>query len=83
MCNMNRIIIGHLNVNSVRNKFESVQEQINGNLDYLLITETKLDNIFPNGQLLIKRCSAPYRLERDAQGGDIMLFIRKIFLQNF
>ena len=46
-------------------------------MDYLLITETKLDNIFPNGQLLIKGCSTPYRFERDAQGGDIMLFIRK------
>lgn len=42
-----------------------------------MITETKLDNIFPNGQLLIKRCSTPYRLKRDAKGGDIMLFIRK------
>ena len=29
MQNVNRIIKGHLNINSLRNKFESLQEQIN------------------------------------------------------
>ena len=74
---MNRIIIGHLNINSLRNKFESLQEQINGNVDNLLISGTKLENSFPNGQFLIKGYSAIYRLDRDAQGGGIMLFIRE------
>ena len=53
MRKMNRIILGHLNINSLRNKFESLQEQIIGNVDILLISETKLDNSFPNGQFLI------------------------------
>ena len=34
MRNMNRIIKGHLNINSLRNKFESLQEQINGTKSY-------------------------------------------------
>ena len=76
MRNMNRIIIGHLNVNSLKNKFESLQEQINGNVDILLISETKLDNSFPNGQFMIREYSAPYKIDRDTQGGAIMLFIR-------
>ena len=67
MRNMNRIIIGHLNIDSLKNKFESLQEQINGNVDILLILEAKLDDSFPNGQFLIKGYSAPYRLDRDAQ----------------
>ena len=37
MRNMNRVIIGYLNVGSLKNKFESLQEQINGNVDILLI----------------------------------------------
>ena len=37
MRNMNRVIIGYLNVDSLKNKFESLQEQINGNVDILLI----------------------------------------------
>ena len=40
-----------------------------------LISETKLDNSFPNGQFLIKGCSTPYRLDGNAQGGRILLFI--------
>ena len=67
MRNINRIIIGHLNIDSLKNKFESLQEQINGNVDILLISEAKLDDSFPNGQFLIKGYSAPYRLDRDAQ----------------
>ena len=74
---MNRIILGHLNVNFLRNKFESLQEQINGNVDILLISETKLDNSFPNGYFLIKGYSTSYRLDRDAQGVGIMLFTRE------
>ena len=77
MRNMNRIIIGQLNINPLRNIFESLPEQINGNVDILLILKTKLDNSFPNGQFLIKRYSAPYRLDQDAQRGKIMLFIKE------
>ena len=77
MRNMNRIIIGHLNIDSLKNKFESLQEQINGNVDILLILEAKLDDSFPNGQFLIKGYSAPYRLDRDTQRGGIILFIRE------
>ena len=75
MQNMNRIIIGHLNINFLRNKFKNLQEQINGNMDILLIQETKFDNSFPNRQFLIKGYSAPYRLDRDAQGGEVLLFM--------
>ena len=53
MRNLNKIIIGDLNVNSLRNKFESLQEQINRNVDVLLILETKPGNSFPIGQFLI------------------------------
>ena len=74
---MKRIIIVHLNINCLRNKFESLQEQINGNVDILLISETKLDNSFPNDQFLIKGYSAPYRLDRNAKRGGVMLFIRE------
>ena len=46
MRNMNRSIIGHLNINSLRHKLESLQEQISENVDILLILETKLDKVF-------------------------------------
>ena len=38
----NKIIVGHLNINSLRNKFEALQFIINRNLDIFLLSETKL-----------------------------------------
>ena len=40
--NLRRIIFAHLNINSLRNKFDSLVDQIKGNVDILLISETKL-----------------------------------------
>ena len=41
--NANRLLIGHLNVNSFRSKFEMLEELIKDKIDILLISETKLD----------------------------------------
>ena len=43
----------------------------------MLISETKIDDSFPKGQLLIDGFSAPYRLARNHQGGGLMLFVRE------
>ena len=40
-------------------------------------SEKKLDDSFPKGQFLIKGFTEPYRLDRNSQGGGIMLFIRE------
>ena len=44
---LNKIIVGHLNINYFRNKFEALQFIINRNLDVILVSETKLDDQFP------------------------------------
>ena len=44
--NSGRIIIDHLNINSLRNKFEMLKEVIRNKIDILLISETKLDDAF-------------------------------------
>ena len=44
--NINRLILAQLNINSLRNKFESLQHIINKNIDVLLISETKTDSSF-------------------------------------
>ena len=45
--NLNRIIIAHLNINSIRNKFEMLKEVIGNRTDILLIFETKLERHIP------------------------------------
>ena len=52
-CNINRLIIGQLNINFLINKFESLVQQVKGNTDLLVFTETKLDNSYPVSQFSI------------------------------
>lgn len=47
--NVNRMIIDHININSLQNKFEMLNGCIKGNVDILLIFETKLSESFPIG----------------------------------
>ena len=47
--NLNKLIMAHLNVNSLRNKLEFLKEQIQDNIDILMISETKIDASFPIG----------------------------------
>ena len=43
-----------------------------------MISETKLDSSFPNGQFQIHGYSEPYRLDRNGNGGGILVFIREV-----
>ena len=79
--NLNKLIIAHLNVNSLRNKPEFLKEQIQDNIDILMISETKIDASFPIGQFLLNSYSTPFRLDRNVHGGGYYMF-GKIFLQN-
>ena len=80
--NVDRMIFAHLNFNSIRNKFDNLSQLIRGKIDVLLISETKIDDSFPKGQFLIDGFSAPYRLDRNYQGGGLMLFVREDILSN-
>ena len=73
----NRFICAHLNINSVRNKFDLLSDLIKKNIDILMISETKLDSSFPNWQFQIHFYSEPYRLDRKRNGGGILVFIRE------
>ena len=61
----------------MRNKFESLSTQVKGNIDVLMVSETKIDDSFPVGHFVIDGFSIPYRLDRDSNGGGIMLYVRE------
>ena len=75
--NENRLIIGQININSLRNKFQSLETLIKGNIDILVITESKLDGSFPTQQFAIEGYSLPYRCDRNANGGGVMIYVRE------
>ena len=74
--NRNKLIFAYLNINSIRNKFEVLSEQIKGNVDVLMISETKIGDSFPAGQFLIEGFSTPYRLDRNLKGGEICYMLQ-------
>ena len=74
---MNKLIFAHLDINSIRNKFEELISQVKGTVDVLRISETKIDNSFPIANFLINGFSQPYRIDRNSSGGGIMLYVRE------
>ena len=74
--NLNKLIIGHLNINSLRNKFELLTHQIKDNIDILMISEAKFDASFRTSQFFKNGFSNTHRLDRNCNGGGIVLYIR-------
>ena len=71
-----KIIIGHININSIRYKFDILKPILTEVLDILMISETKLDDSFPEARFYIEGFRAPFRLDRNKHGGGILLYIR-------
>ena len=45
--NVGRLIVASININSIANKFDSLEEIVKDSVDILMILETKIDNTFP------------------------------------
>ena len=48
-----------------------------GNIDILVVTESKLDQSFPSGQFNIDGYSPPFRYDRNSFGGGVIIFVRE------
>ena len=55
--NVNRLIVGTLNINFIAPKFEQLKEVIGNHLDIFTIQETKIDKSFPEDQFEIEGLS--------------------------
>ena len=66
----------HLNVNSVRNKMTEEKEFITNKTDIYLISETKLNQSFPNQQFQIYGYKT-FRMDRDKYGGGILFYVNE------
>ena len=58
--NMHKIVVGQININSIRNKFDHLIAAVSGNISILLITETKIDSTFPVNQFYLNSYNVPY-----------------------
>ena len=81
--NSEKVIIGNLNINSLPKKFDQLKETVLKYVDVLVLTETKVDDSFPNVQFLVDGFSEPYRYDRNRNGGGIYYTFVIIFQVNF
>ena len=73
--NTNRLIIGNLSISSISNKFDNLKAMIEGIVDILVVTETKLDSTFPINQFYINGFTKPYGLDRNRNGRGVLIYI--------
>ena len=71
-----RPIIAQLNINFLYPKFHPLIDIVKNNVDVLMVSETKLDDTFTTAQFLIEGFQEPIRLDRNKNGGGIMVYIR-------
>lgn len=75
--NSNKLIFAHINTNFIRNVFELLSTQVKGNIDILMVSETRIDNNFPVGNFVIDGLGTPYGLGRDSNVGGNLLYVRR------
>ena len=74
--NLDRVIFSHLNINSIWNKLETLYDIVKNKIDILLVSEIKIDNTFPVNQFILNGFFMPFRLDRTANGGGLLLYVR-------
>lgn len=71
-----RFICASLNINSLRNKFSCIKDLLDRNIvDLLFISETKIDNSFPNAMFTVDNYHL-WRADRTASGRGIIAYLR-------
>ena len=74
---VNKLTFGYLNINSLRIKFDQLTEMVKGFVDIFLISESKLDDSFPEGQFIIDGYHAPFTFDRHGNAGGLLLYVRE------
>ena len=75
--NLNRVILAHLNINSIRNKFDLLTEGLSRNVNVIIISEAKINETFPARQFHMDVYTVPYSLDRNCNRGGIMISVRE------
>ena len=79
----NNVMVGYININSIRNKLLGLFSILQDDLDFLTLAETKLDSSFPNSQFLVKGYKPPFRLDVSDTSGGLLVYIKNGLLAIF
>ena len=78
--NPQKVTMGHLNINSIPNKFDGIMDLVATNLDISLISEMKIDSSFPEAQFLYDGYATPHRKDRilgGGAGGGLLMYVNE------
>ena len=64
--------MAHINISSLRNKFDMLTNGVTEYIDILMTFETKFPHVLYN----FKSFSIPYRLDRNSHGGGMLVYVR-------
>ena len=67
--NPKQLIIAHLNINLLRNKFDQLKILVQDKIDILEVTENKLDDTLPDSQFHVPGYKVPFRKNRNKLSG--------------
>ena len=71
-------MIGYLNMNSLQNKLTYLKVVLKYlSLDYFIVSETKLDEIFPKAQFILGGYEIRARRDRNKFGRGLIEYVRK------
>ena len=75
--NINNVVIGLLNINSVIRKFDALKTIISSMIDVMITVESKLDDSFLSSKFLIDGYGIPFRRDQNKFGGGILIYMRQ------
>ena len=78
--NLNNPFFAYLNINGLRYKILDLRQILSSTeLEVVAVSETKLNEEFPNSQFEINGYynPGPYRRDRNEHGGGLMIFIKQ------
>ena len=75
--NVNKTIIGQINIISTSSKFNQLKELVLKHGDVLVVCETKIDETFLSSQFHMDGFSLPYGPDRNHNGGFVMTFVKE------
>ena len=74
------IILSYLNINSTRNKFDSVRAALLNYVDIFIATETKINESFPTAQSAIDGFHKPLWLDATDKSRGLLVYVRSYLL---
>ena len=65
-----------MNINFIENKFNSLVSLVKDKLDIIMVSETKIDESFPETQFIMEGYAKPFRKDRNSHGDGLLIYVR-------